>query len=487
MLRHHADMSHKPLWPLDERDGAALTCALIALAVAAFGGVGGGGVLLPIYILVLDFRLKEAVALANATILGGAIANVWFASRKRHPYVDRPLVAWDLILLFEPVVIFGSVLGSFANKLLPDVVLEVILVILYGTLSYQTMSRAVQLVEKKGGWWYICKRLPPTGMNSPTAAARPTAVSPPVQIPFNNTATQEDAIDDARESKDNMDTKNVDENTPLSGSSCDDDASYHSASCVLDTEDSFYNLPSPGTPESCTAKKEVVVRRLKHQEQYVQWWKPAAITLCFVGMAALRIGQKAVRCGSTTYWILTLGLLPWVLPFFLLARRHVIHDFKTKKRAGFPFPPGDVKWTRWNTLRWPLICSLAGVMSGMLGSSGGTIKAPLLLELGTPPTVVSGTVAQMILFTSASSSLALLVFGFMPKDYGPLLFAYGALITFVTNWATLRLLGRWRKQWVAMLSIALIITLSTFTMGLQAGVRLKEDPAAAKAFGRLCE
>lgn len=107
MSLHHADVSHKPLWPLDARDGAALTCALIALAVAAFGGVGGGGVLLPIYILVLDFRQKEAVALANATILGGAIANVWFASRKRHPYADRPLVAWDLILLFEPVVILG--------------------------------------------------------------------------------------------------------------------------------------------------------------------------------------------------------------------------------------------------------------------------------------------------------------------------------------------------------------------------------------------
>jgi uncharacterized membrane protein YfcA len=295
-------------------------------------------------------------------------------------------------------------------------------------------------------------------------------------------------MDDARNvSKNYLDLKNVDESTPLCVTSPGSDASYHSASCALDTDDSFYNLPPPGTPEICTAKKEVMVRRLKRQERFVQWWKPAAMTFCFVGMAVLLIGQKAVRCGSTAYWMLTLGLLPWVLPFFLLARRHVIQDFKTKRRAGFPFPPGDVKWTRCNTIRWPLICSLAGVMSGMMGSSGGTIKAPLLLELGTPPTVVSGTVAQMIQFTSASSSLALSVFGFMPKDYGPLLFVYGGVITFATDWAALRLLGRRRKQSVAMLSIALIITLSTFTMGLQAGVRLREDPAAAKAFGRLCE
>ena len=126
-------------------------------------------------------------------------------------------------------------------------------------------------------------------------------------------------------------------------------------------------------------------------------------------------------------------------------------------------------------------------MSGMLGSSGGTIKAPLLLELGTPPTVTSATVAQMILFTSASSCLALAIFGQMPKDYAPVLFLFGMLITLATDWATARLLARRRKQSLAMLSIALVITLSTFTMGAQSAVRIVEDPRQAKAFGILCE
>lgn len=481
---HYADMPHKPLWPLDERDGAALACALISLAVAAFGGVGGGGILLPIYILVLDFRLKEAVALANATILGGAIANVWFSSTKRHPFVDRPLIAWDLILLFEPVVIFGTVLGSFANKLLPDVIVEIILVLLYGALSYQTMSRAIQYMEKEGGWQLLRKRLLPTTMNSPNAAVSPCTEGPSGQaILSNETAAHKEVDDTPNKIKSNGDSRMISERTPLfvSSADSDDDASYYSVSCSLDTDERFYNLPPSDTP------KEVVVTRLKCQELSVRWWKPAAMTLCFAGMVSLRIGQKAVRCGSTAYWILTLGLIPWVLPFFLLARRHVIKDVQTKQLCGFPFPPGDVKWTTWNSVRWPLICSLAGVMSGMLGSSGGSIKAPLLLELGTPPTVVSATVAQMVMFTSASSSLALLVLGFMPTDYGPLLFAYGGLITFVTNWAASHFLGRRRTQSVPMLSIALIITLSTITMGLQAGVRLSEDPAAAKKFGRLCD
>lgn len=43
--------SHKPLFPLNYRDGLALVFASVALFVAAGGGIGGGGVLVPLFIL----------------------------------------------------------------------------------------------------------------------------------------------------------------------------------------------------------------------------------------------------------------------------------------------------------------------------------------------------------------------------------------------------------------------------------------------------
>jgi uncharacterized membrane protein YfcA len=43
--------------------------------VAAGGGIGGGGVLVPIYILVLRFSTKHAIAISNITIFGGSITN----------------------------------------------------------------------------------------------------------------------------------------------------------------------------------------------------------------------------------------------------------------------------------------------------------------------------------------------------------------------------------------------------------------------------
>lgn len=51
--------------------------------------------------------------------------------------------------------------------------------------------------------------------------------------------------------------------------------------------------------------------QIKTKERSIQWWKPGLMIICFLGMAALRISQKLVPCGSLVYWALTLGLIPW--------------------------------------------------------------------------------------------------------------------------------------------------------------------------------
>ena len=70
----------------------------------------------------------------------------------------------------------------------------------------------------------------------------------------------------------------------------------------------------------------------------------------------------------------------------------MLHDFKKKERTGYPFARGDVRWTKKNSIKWPLLASFAGLMAGMLGSSGGTIKAPLLIEMGVGATITAATV-----------------------------------------------------------------------------------------------
>jgi hypothetical protein len=89
---------HAPLFPLTSSDYWGLGAATIGLMISAGGGVGGGGILVPVYILILGFSPKHAIPLSNVTVFAGAVANTFLNVPKRHPLADRPLVDWDLIL-----------------------------------------------------------------------------------------------------------------------------------------------------------------------------------------------------------------------------------------------------------------------------------------------------------------------------------------------------------------------------------------------------
>jgi len=73
------------------------------------------GILVPLYILVAGFDPKQAVALSNLTIFGSAISNVALAAARRHPHHDKPLIDWSMIMIMEPPVIAGAVIGSLVS------------------------------------------------------------------------------------------------------------------------------------------------------------------------------------------------------------------------------------------------------------------------------------------------------------------------------------------------------------------------------------
>ena len=62
------------------------------------------------------FSTNIAVALSNITIVGGSIANFAINVGKRHHFLDRPLIDWDLILMMEPATIMGALLGGYLNR-----------------------------------------------------------------------------------------------------------------------------------------------------------------------------------------------------------------------------------------------------------------------------------------------------------------------------------------------------------------------------------
>jgi hypothetical protein len=68
---------HPDLFPLTAQTIVGFVCSALALMIAAGGGIGGGGVLVPIYILIMGFSPKYAIPLSNVTILGEHPKHIW--------------------------------------------------------------------------------------------------------------------------------------------------------------------------------------------------------------------------------------------------------------------------------------------------------------------------------------------------------------------------------------------------------------------------
>jgi hypothetical protein len=140
----HGEFWHKPLFPMDATDYAGVLCAALGLILASGGGIGGGGMLVPLYVLVMGFSPKHAIPLSNVTVFGGSLANHMVNRSKRHPSADRPLVDYDLTLVMQPMTIAGALLVSLANKLLPEVVLTVCLVLLLALTTKEMLEKGFE-------------------------------------------------------------------------------------------------------------------------------------------------------------------------------------------------------------------------------------------------------------------------------------------------------------------------------------------------------
>ena len=102
-------------------DVAAMFAILVGSMIAAGGGLGGGGVFVPIYILILDYPPKFAAALSQATIFGGSIVNLMMNLRKYHPQrTHRPLTDFSTLLIFEPMLLVGTIIGILYLHSLSD-------------------------------------------------------------------------------------------------------------------------------------------------------------------------------------------------------------------------------------------------------------------------------------------------------------------------------------------------------------------------------
>merc|ERR1719189_1182783 len=131
-------------------DIGAMCAILVGSMIAAGGGLGGGGVFVPIYILILGYPPKFAAALSQATIFGGSIVNLLMNLKKFHPErTHRPLTDFSTLLIFEPMLLVGTIIGVLLNVMFPDILILILLAAVLSYATIRTSRKGVRLWQKE--------------------------------------------------------------------------------------------------------------------------------------------------------------------------------------------------------------------------------------------------------------------------------------------------------------------------------------------------
>jgi hypothetical protein len=122
---------------------------LVLGSLAAGAGIGGGGLFVPIYMVLLGAGPKGAVPLSKATILGGAVGNFISIGPSRHPKAKRPMIDYESSAFMQSGELLGVVFGVLLNNLLPAIVIVVFLVLILSYNAYKTINKGIKIRKKE--------------------------------------------------------------------------------------------------------------------------------------------------------------------------------------------------------------------------------------------------------------------------------------------------------------------------------------------------
>lgn len=464
---------HKPLLPLDSTDKLGFACATLGLMIAAGGGIGGGGVLVPIYILVMGFSPKHAIPLSNVTVFGGAAANMMLNLPKRHPLADRPLVDWDLILVMEPLTIAGALIGAFMNKLLPEMVLTVSLVALLGYTANGTLKKAVRMYK---------------------AETRAMNLEKGVQRVREDGTKESELAMMAREMEEEEEEEqgvSLSDNRDA-GDGDDDDEGEDGKN---DEDDVEKNAGDDGGGGSSAVELErgEELARILDEERRVPMQNVSVLVAMFVVVLVMNIlkgggafkSPLGIRCGSPGFWTANGVILGVIFLVSAWARVYLVGRYEVKERCGYEYVEGDIRWDSRATIVYPVVCTAAGFFAGMFGVGGGIVKGPLMLAMGVHPKVSSASSACMILFTSFTATTSFVVFGLLDMEYAGVCLSLGFLATIVGQVGLFYLMEKFQRNSYIAFSIGGIVLLSAFLMTIQSLLSMA-DSGGPKPPSGLC-
>ncbi|GAQ79300.1 hypothetical protein KFL_000280050 [Klebsormidium nitens] len=457
------------VWPalaLNGRNIAATTVSLVGGALANAAGVGGGGLFVPMFNLLLGFDAKSATSLSQAMITGGAITSFFYNLMLQHPTQKKPLIDYDICLLLEPALLLGIGAGVVLNVIFPSWIIVILLTLLLTYMSYRTTSK---------------------GISTWKAETKKAQAAPP---PGSLSSMMDHSLSDHEmQVISNEHRQSPPDNVVLAA------AARASISANLEVAgENEVALSMPHSPVSAGGQEvgEAPFRRRWRRTSKAKLmfdtsliprrrlFEVLLVWLAFLVVSVLKGGSKTpsvvgVRSCQPWYWSLSALQVPLAIFCTALVARRLGQQHHKRLSDGDDYHPDELHFGPRQLVTYPLIALVAGVIAGLLGIGGGMIVGPLLLELGMLPQVTAATGAFMVLF---SSSLAVAQFALlhMIPLYTALYYgAVCALSGYIGLSVVRYLVKKSGKSSLIIFSLAIIIALSAVVIGILGGIKIAHD------------
>ncbi|CAN6182013.1 unnamed protein product [Urochloa humidicola] len=140
------------VWPQMEIGWRIVLGSLIGFfgaACGSVGGVGGGGIFVPMLALIIGFDAKSSTAISKCMIMGASISTVYYNLKLKHPTLDMPLIDYDLSLLMQPMLMLGVSIGVIFNVIFPNWLITALLIIIFLVTSTKAYLKGIETWKKE--------------------------------------------------------------------------------------------------------------------------------------------------------------------------------------------------------------------------------------------------------------------------------------------------------------------------------------------------
>jgi len=132
---------HKNYFPITERELIGAILIFFGSAISNAGGIGGGGLLVPILILYLNFYAKEAIPISKLMIFTGSLTAFLMGLKNKNPFRDATAIDFNIVIILIPLVLFGTMIGVTLNKIFPPWIILICLTIILVLNTIKTLKK----------------------------------------------------------------------------------------------------------------------------------------------------------------------------------------------------------------------------------------------------------------------------------------------------------------------------------------------------------